>query len=643
MRDDPIKVLLIEDNPGDARLIQELLSEAKRTSFEIKVAERLSDGLEALLEKQFDIVLLDLALPDSSGLDTLAKAHSKARQVSIIVLTGLNDEELAVEAVRKGAQDYMVKGQIDENSLSRAIRYAIERKQAEEALRESEEKYRTILESIEQGYYEVDIAGNFTFFNDSMCKILGYSKDELMDMNSRQYTDNETAKKVYEVFNRVYTTGRPNKIFDEEIIRKDGTKRHVEASVSLMKDSEDRRTGFRGIMQDITERIRTEQEKKKLEAQLHQVQKIEALGTLAGGIAHNFNNLLMGIIGNTSLMLLESDSTHPNYERLKKIEKSVQSGSKMTRQLLGFAREGRYEVKPISLNQLVKETSDTFAMTKKDIRVHRELAKDEFAINADQGQIEQVLLNLYVNAKDAMPGGGDLFLKTMNVTHKDMRGKPYEVKPGKYVLLTIRDTGIGIDKRTLERVFDPFFTTKGMGRGTGLGLASVYGIIKAHGGYIHIESKKRHGTTFDIYLPASEKEVEVEEKDLSEEILKGKETVLFVDDEDIVIDVGEEILMTLGYKALLARSGKEAIKIYKENKKKIDMVLLDMVMPDMGGGETYDRMKEINPNIKVLLSSGYSIDGQAEEILERGCNGFIQKPFNMKQLSHKLREILDKK
>jgi len=643
MRDDPIKVLLIEDNPGDARLIQELLSESKGASFEIKVAERLSDGLEALLEKRFDIVLLDLALPDSSGLDTLAKAHSKARQVSIIVLTGLNDEELAVEAVRKGAQDYMVKGQIDENSLSRAIRYAIERKQAEEALRESEEKYRTILESIEQGYYEVDIAGNFTFFNDSMCKILGYSKDELMGMNSRQYTDNETAKKVYEVFNRVYTTGRPNKIFDEEIIRKDGTKRHVEASVSLMKDSEDRRTGFRGIMQDITERIRTEQEKKKLEAQLHQVQKIEALGTLAGGIAHNFNNLLMGIIGNTSLMLLESDSTHPNYERLKKIEKSVQSGSKMTRQLLGFAREGRYEVKPISLNQLVKETSDTFAMTKKDIRVHRELAKDEFAINADQGQIEQVLLNLYVNAKDAMPGGGDLFLKTMNVTHKDMRGKPYEVKPGKYVLLTIRDTGIGIDKRTLERVFDPFFTTKGMGRGTGLGLASVYGIIKAHGGYIHIESKKRHGTTFDIYLPASEKEVEVEEKDLSEEILKGKETVLFVDDEDIVIDVGEEILMTLGYKALLARSGKEAIKIYKENKKKIDMVLLDMVMPDMGGGETYDRMKEINPNIKVLLSSGYSIDGQAEEILERGCNGFIQKPFNVKELSDKLREILDKK
>jgi len=643
MRDDPIKVLLIEDNPGDARLIQELLSESKGASFEIKVAERLSDGLEALLEKQFDIVLLDLALPDSSGLDTLAKAHSKARQVSIIVLTGLNDEELAVEAVRKGAQDYMVKGQIDENSLSRAIRYAIERKQAEEALRESEEKYRTILESIEQGYYEVDIAGNFTFFNDSMCKILGYSKDELMGMNSRQYTDNETAKKVYEVFNRVYTTGRPNKIFDEEIIRKDGTKRHVEASVSLMKDSEDRRTGFRGIMQDITERIRTEQEKKKLEAQLHQVQKIKALGTLAGGIAHNFNNLLMGIIGNTSLMLLECDSTHPNYERLKKIEKSVQSGSKMTRQLLGFAREGRYEVKPISLNQLVKETSDTFAMTKKDIRVHRELAKDEFAINADQGQIEQVLLNLYVNAKDAMPGGGDLFLKTMNVTHKDMRGKPYEVKPGKYVLLTIRDTGIGMDKRTLERVFDPFFTTKGMGRGTGLGLASVYGIIKAHGGYIHIESKKRHGTTFDIYLPASEKEVEVEEKDLSEEILKGKETVLFVDDEDIVIDVGEEILMTLGYKALLARSGKEAIKIYKENKKKIDMVLLDMVMPDMGGGETYDRMKEINPNIKVLLSSGYSIDGQAEEILERGCNGFIQKPFNVKELSDKLREILDKK
>jgi CheY-like chemotaxis protein len=223
-----------------------------------------------------------------------------------------------------------------------------------------------------------------------------------------------------------------------------------------------------------------------------------------------------------------------------------------------------------------------------------------------------------------------------------MRDKPYEIKPGNYVLLTVRDTGMGMDKKTQEKIFDPFFTTKGMARGTGLGLASVYGIIKAHGGYIDVESKKRHGTAFSIYLPASSEKEVIREKQLPEKILKGKETMLLVDDEDIVLDVGEEMLRSLGYKVLIARGGKEAIELYKGNKDKIDMVLLDMVMPDMGGGETYDRMKEINPNVEVLLSSGYSIDGQAEEILKRGCDGFLQKPFNMKELSRSIREILDK-
>jgi CheY-like chemotaxis protein len=328
---------------------------------------------------------------------------------------------------------------------------------------------------------------------------------------------------------------------------------------------------------------------------------------------------------------------------LKIIEKQVLSGSKLTYQLLGYAREGGYEIKPLSLNQLIMETSDTFAMTKKEIGVHRELAKDLFGINADQDQIEQILLNLYVNAADAMPGGGDLFLKTMNVTHKDMRGKPYEAKSGNYALLTVRDTGTGMDKRTQEKIFDPFFTTKGMGRGTGLGLASVYGIVKAHGGYIDVDSEKGKGTTFTIYLPASSEKEVIKEEQLPEKILKGKETILLVDDEDIVLDVGKEMLDALGYSVLFAKSGKDAIELYKANKDKIHLVLLDMIMPGIGGGEAYDKMKEINPDIKVLLSSGYSIDGQATEILKRGCDGFIQKPFNLKQLSQRIRKILDRK
>lgn len=240
-----------------------------------------------------------------------------------------------------------------------------------------------------------------------------------------------------------------------------------------------------------------------------------------------------------------------------------------------------------------------------------------------------------------MTEGGNLFLKTQNVTHKDMTGKPYDPKPGNYTLLTIRDDGAGMDKETMDRIFEPFFTTKGLAEGTGLGLASAYGIIKGHGGYIDVDSEKGHGTTFSIYLPSLE-EVVKNKKGLPDKIAKGKESVLLVDDEEMVLDIGERVLEKLGYEVLSATSGIEALKLYEKNQDKIDMVLLDMVMPGMGGGETYDRMREINSNIKVLLASGYSIDGKAKEILERGCDGFIQKPFSIEELSNKIREILDK-
>ena len=508
-------------------------------------------------------------------------------------------------------------------------------KKAALALRESEDKYRTILESLEDGYYEVDIDGNFTFFNDSLCEIYGYPKNEMMGRNIRKLTDQETAKRGYSLFNKVYTTGRSEKGFEWSITRKDGTNRVVEATVSLKRNAEGVPRGFRGIVRDISG-------KHRLEAQLQHAKRMESIGTLAGGIAHNFNNLLMGIQGNASMALLDIDSSNPRRKNLKNIERLVENGAKLTAQLIGYAREGSYEVKPISLNQLVKETSDTFGMTKKEISVHQALSEKLYGINADQGQIEQVLLNLYVNAADAMPEGGDLFLKTMNVTDKDITGKPYKVQSGNYVLLTVRDTGIGMDKETRERIFEPFFTTKGLASGTGLGMASAYGIIKGHGGYIDVDSEVGEGTHFSIYLPATEKVIE-EKKVLSDELVKGKGTVLLVDDEEMVLEAGKELLNHLGYEVLLAENGREALELYKKNQDKIDLILLDMVMPVMGGGEAFDRMKEINTNVKVLLSSGYSLEGEAKEILKRGCDAFIQKPFKIEQLSQKLRGILDKK
>jgi len=525
------------------------------------------------------------------------------------------------------------------------------RKQAEENLKESEEKYRTILESIEEGYFEVDLTGNLTFFNDPLCKISGYSQNELLGMNNREYTTPETAKKMYKLFSKIYQTGKPASIMDYEIIRKDKSIRVLEMSTSLMLGSSGEPIGFRGILRDITE-------KKLLESQLLQAQKMEAIGTLAGGIAHNFNNLLMSIQGNTSLMLLDTNANHPHYERLTNIEKSVQSGSKLTSQLLGYARGGSYEVKPISINHIITDTSSTFSMTRKDITLHYDLEHILSGVKADRGQIEQVilniyvnaaeamphggeLLNIYVNAAEAMPHGGELFITTKNITHKDIKGKSYTIKPGNYILLTIRDTGIGMDKHTQAKVFDPFFTTKGLARGTGLGLASVYGIMKAHGGYIDVESQKGQCTTFFLYLPAS-KETIGEEVKTPGTIEKGKETILLVDDEEIILDVGEALLTSLGYTVLIAHGGKEAIEIVRTTlpSSPPDLVILDMIMPSMGGGETYDKLKEIHPTIKVLLSSGYSINGQATEILKRGCDGFMQKPFTMRELSKAIREVL---
>jgi CheY-like chemotaxis protein len=280
--------------------------------------------------------------------------------------------------------------------------------------------------------------------------------------------------------------------------------------------------------------------------------------------------------------------------------------------------------------------------TRKEITIRGKYEENLWAAEVDQGQIEQALMNLYINAFQAMPGGGDLYVQTENIIIDENYIKPYKVEPGKYIKISVTDTGVGMDKITQQRIFEPFFTTREMGRGTGLGLASAYGIVKNHDGFINVYSEKGKGTTFNIYFPASEKEI-IKEKKIHEEVLRGTETVLLVDDEDMIIDVGQDILELLGYEVLPVMGGEEAVEFYEKNQDKIDMVILDMIMPDMGGGQTYDRLKEINPDIKVLLSSGYSINGQATEILERGCDGFIQKPFNIMDLSQKIRELFDKK
>ncbi|UCD32608.1 MAG: CHASE domain-containing protein, partial [Desulfobacterales bacterium] len=461
---------------------------------------------------------------------------------------------------------------------------------------------------------------------------LGYSMEELQRLTPLDIKTEFTLNSFLNFIEPLRTGERNVILFNTVHKRKDGSIYHVEVHLQFV--TFELTPVFVAIALDVTERLR-------MEEQLLQAQKMESVGTLAGGIAHDFNNLLMGIQGRISLMLMDADSYHPFYEHLKGIEDYVGSASSLTKQLLGFARGGKYEVKPTDLNQLLNKSSEMFGRTKKEIKIHRKSQKDIWTAEVDRSQIEQVLLNLFVNAWQSMPGGGELYLETENIVLDADYVNPYSTEPGKYVKISVTDTGIGMDKDIQERIFDPFFTTREMGRGTGLGLASAYGIIKNHNGMINVFSEKGEGSTFNIYLPALEKEV-MDEQRLSEEVLTGKETVLLVDDENMVIDVGKSMLEKMEYKVLIARGGKEAIEIYEKTQKEIGLVILDMIMPEIGGGETYDKLKEINPQIKVLLSSGYSINGQATEILERGCDGFIQKPFSMIDLSQKIRGILDK-
>jgi two-component system, cell cycle sensor histidine kinase and response regulator CckA len=294
------------------------------------------------------------------------------------------------------------------------------------------------------------------------------------------------------------------------------------------------------------------------------------------------------------------------------------------------------------MNTIINKTSSMFGRTKKEIAIHKQCTDNIWPVEVDRGQMEQVLLNIYVNAWQAMPGGGDLYLETANVFLDKESAKPYGVNAGRYVRVAVTDTGIGMDEQTRKRIFEPFFTTKEMGRGTGLGLASVYGIIKGHNGIIDVESEKGHGATFTIYIPASDKKLVKEEKTPTD-IARGEGRILLVDDEDVIIDVGSEILEVLGYKVSTARSGRQAIEIYKEKQNEIDMVILDMIMPEMDGGETFNALKSIDPSVKVILSSGYSADARSARMMERGCYGFIQKPYSVNTLSQKVKEVLDKK
>lgn len=509
-----------------------------------------------------------------------------------------------------------------------------DRKQADEALRESEEKFRTLVEKSPLGISLIGNDGHYRYVNPKFTNIFGYTLEDIPTGKKwfqKAYPDESYRRKVMEAWIKELQQTETGKDRPQvyTVTCKDGLLKDIHFRPVTMENLDQ----F-VVYEDITERSR-------MERQLLQTQKFEAIGTLAGGIAHDFNNLLMGIQGRASLMAADLEPFHSYLEHTNAIEDYIRSATDLTKQLLGLARDGKYEVKPTNINDLVRNSAKMFGRTKKEIQIHTNFPDPPPVVMVDRNQIEQVLLNLYINAWQAMPGGGELYLETQIVTLDDAGCKPYQAKAGNYAKVSVTDTGIGMDETTRQQVFDPFFTTKKKSRGTGLGLASAYGIIKNHDGIIRVHSEVGHGTTFNIYFPLSDKEA-YREGPMEGRLLKGSETVLLVDDEEMILEVGQAMLEKLGYRIVVANGGEQAVDAVIRKGDEIDLVILDLIMPGMDGGKVFERIKEIRPQLPVMLSSGYAINGQADEIMQKGCNGFIQKPFNLSELSLIVRKVLDK-
>lgn len=492
--------------------------------------------------------------------------------------------------------------------------------------------FEYILNNSEDVILATDLHGKIIFSTPNVETLLKCKSAELEDHDIHEFYD---AQKdfVVMIMERLMTE---KEIRNLEITmkRKNGETFPVSLSAFLRTHDDGQHTGVIGIYRDITE-------KKRLEEQFLQSRKMEAVGTLAGGIAHDFNNLLMGIHGYTSLMLANMPASHPHHEKLKSIEQQIQSGADLTKKLLGFAKGGKYEVKPTDMNELVKKSAKIFGRTKKDICIHYRFAKQLWSTDVDPGQIDHVLLNLYINAWQSMPNGGDLYLETENVLLDELFMNTFKVKAGPYVKVSVCDTGVGMDEETKQHVFEPFFTTKEMGRGTGLGLSSAYGIIKSHGGIIKVYSEIGKGTQILFYLPASNNVV-VERIMPQGRVKKGSGTILVIDDEEQVLHVTKEMLKMLGYRILNAKNGHEGVETYHKNCGSIDLVILDMIMPGMTGFETFEALKTIKSDVNVILSSGYSFNGQARDMIDRGCRGFIQKPYGILELSEKIWQVFIK-
>jgi PAS domain S-box-containing protein len=634
-----LQVLHLEDDANDAQLLRLKLEEANIGCI-ITVVQTRDEFVNALEQTEFDLIVSDFTLPSFDGKSALEIARQKWPDIPFIFVSGTMGEEAAIESMVRGATDYVLKGRLSrlvpatQRALSE-VESRRERKRAEVALKESKEKYQSLFERNLSGAFVSTPDGRLLECNPAFVRMFGFDsiEDAKATNISALYSDPEKRRLL--LWN--VQARKEIEYFEVHMVRKDGALLRIIENVVGKFDNNGELVELTGYMFDDSKR-------QLLEQQLIQAQKLESLGTLASGIAHDFNNILGIIIGHATLvqrLQLEPDKIA---DSIKSITTAAQRGAALVRQLLTFARKSDVILQRISLNDLIKEvvslTRETFPKT---VTVSMKLTDKLPAILADSTQIEQVFLNLCVNARDAMPNGGTLSLSTRTISGEKIYARFPQAKASQYVLIEFSDTGTGMDEATRARIFEPFFTTKESGKGTGLGLAVAFGIIHIHQGFIDVSSEPGHGTTFSIYFPVNLEELEPFEikKEMFGDTEGGTETILLVEDEEMLRSLAKMVLKGKGYNVVTASDGEEAVRMFMLRKNDIALVLSDMGLPKLNGYDVLKQVKHLKPDVKFIIASGYIEPVEKSEILKSGARDFIQKPYVPNEMLRKIREVLD--
>ncbi len=633
----PVKILYLEDNERDAELVRDKFQSTRNLACELKVVRDRMEFESALTQSHFDLILSDYGLPNYDGMLALAFAQTNHPHVPFILISGTLGEEQAVDCVLCGATDYVLKQHLDR--LMPAVLRALTEAEEHQKRRRAEASVTRLAMAVEQAAETIvitDPGGKILYANPAFETTTGYSCEEAMGQNVRLL---KSGKQDADFYHNMWSTLTSGKVWRGHIINrhKDGTLYEEEASISPVHDASGELVNYVAVKRDITHEVH-------LEDQLRQAQKMEAVGRLAGGVAHDFNNLIMGIMGYTELCRDQIESDHPIRQWLDEITNIAQRSAEITRQLLAFARKQSISPKVLDLNDAV---SGMLKLLRRLIGEDINLAWLPGAalrpVRVDPAQVDQILANLCVNARDAIGGVGVITLETGNITIDSVYCACHaDAVPGSYVFLTVGDNGGGMDPETQAHIFEPFFTTKDVGKGTGLGLATVYGIVRQNNGFIEVSSHLNKGSIFKIFLPQAPIEaVAVAVHSGKEDIPKGHgETILLVEDETSLRVTCGLFLDALGYKVLTAETPKEALKIFGQHLSDIQLLLTDVVMPGLDGRQLAQQICAVKPGVKVLFMSGYTSDILAQRGVQEHQSAFIAKPFTRDELARKVHSIL---